>query len=318
MLQSLLLQQKQSIDFFFERLNHFQAENMLGLLENCVGSLVFLGIGKSGKIAEKIAATFSSIGVRSCYIDSLELIHGDLGKIQKGDLCILLSKSGETKELLTIIPYLRQKQVKILAWISQENSSLQKLVDETLILPLDRELCPFNLAPTISSEVQLLFGDLMAVALMRKKKMTLEEYAGNHPAGTIGRLGHCRVEEVMLPEKEVPICYPKDKLKEVLVELSNKKCGCLIVIDEDKVVQGVFTDGDLRRALQKEPGIILEEMMENLMTKKFVAIEKRKSLHEAAQVMQKQRHQWVSVLPVVQDKKLVGLIRLHDVVGANL
>ena len=318
MLKTLLAKQQSSLNFFFQNLDQSQSEKILQTMLNCAGSLIFSGIGKSGMIAEKIAATFSSIGVESFYVSPIDLLHGGLGRVDADDVFICLSKSGETKELLSLIPYLKQKSVKILAWISEDGSSLEKVADLSILLPVDRELCPFNLAPTISAEVQLIFGDLLAVAFMHKKEMSLQDYAKNHPAGSIGKIGNYSVADVMLKDGDLPICYLQDKLKDVLVELSNKRCGCLVVIDEDKKVRGIFTDGDLRRALQSQPASILEEMMENLMTHKFLVIEEKKSLYEAAKVMKKNTNQWVSVLPVVQGSCLVGLVRLHDVIGANL
>jgi arabinose-5-phosphate isomerase len=318
MLQTLLAQQQNSLNFFFENLDRIQSEKILQVMLNCVGSLVFSGVGKSGMIAEKIAATYSSIGVRAFYVSPMDLVHGELGRISSQDVFICLSKSGETKELLALIPYLKQKSVKILGWISQEGSSLGKIVDLSVLLPVDAELCPFNLAPTISAEVQLIFGDLLTVAFMHKQELSLQEYAKNHPAGSIGKIANYKVEDVMLTEGHLPVCYPKDKLKDVLVELSRKRCGCLVVIDQDKKVQGVFTDGDLRRALQNQPAFILEEMMENLMTQKFLCIEEKESLYKAAKVMNIQPNQWISMLPVVREGCLVGIVRLHDVVGVNL
>lgn len=318
MLQTLLTKQQNSLNFFFQKLDNAQAKKILDVMSGCLGSLIFSGVGKSGMIAEKIAATFSSIGVRSFYVSPTDLVHGELGRVSSEDVFICLSKSGETKELLLLIPYLKQKFIKILAWVSQDGSSLQRLADLSILLPVDMELCPFNLAPTISSEVQLIFGDLLTVAFMHKKELSLEEYAKNHPAGSIGKIANYSVADVMLKDEDLPICHPHDKLKDVLVELSNKRCGCLVVVDEDKKVQGIFTDGDLRRALQSQPAFILEEMMKDLMTEKVLVVEEKKSLYEAAKVMKRNATQWVSALPVVQGNCLVGLVRLHDVIGANL
>lgn len=317
-LQELFSIQQSHLNAFFSSVNQAQAEVILKALLDCKGSIFLSGIGKSGIIAEKIAMTMISTGTKAFYLPACNLLHGDIGIIGKDDVFIMISKSGETRELLSIIPYIRNRKALMIAWVSNKESSLAKASDLCMELPVEKELCPFGLAPTTSTIIQLIFGDVLAVALMRKRSFTVEDYAHNHPAGSIGTQITQTVEDVMVKELDLPLCRATDKLKDVLVELSRKKCGCLLIVDEDKKIKGVFTDGDLRRALQNDPQNILEEMMENLMTRQFLSVEKDDLLHNAMKMMQRDEKKWVSILPVVSQEKLVGLLRMHDIVHVQL
>lgn len=317
-LKRLFSAQKKYVEDFFHTIDLDQADNILRVLLSTKGSLFFFGVGKSGIIAEKIAMTMVSTGTKAFYLAVGNIPHGDMGIFSEEDVCIFISKSGETLELLQVFPYVIQKKVTTMAWVSRENSSLANKCDFSIVLPVQQELCPFGLAPTTSTAVQLIFGDILAVALMEKKAFSLEAYARNHPAGSIGNAITTKVEEVMISGSALPICHVEDKLKDVLVEFSNKRCGCLIILDDEKKVQGIFTDGDLRRALQKKSSLVLEEMMQNLMTKQFLSIQKGQFLHDALQVMQQNEHKRVLVLPVMQQAHLVGLVHMHDIIKVNL
>lgn len=316
MLHELIQMQKEYITSFFDSLDLNQSEELISILEKTKGLIFFCGIGKSGFIAEKIAMTFVSLGIKAFYMSATNALHGDIGIVSGDDTVIFLSKSGETKELLELFPFIKEKGAYTVSWICRENSSLERLCDFTLILPLKREVCMFDLAPTTSAGIQLLFGDTVAVELMKRRELTLEEYGKNHPAGLIGRTIRNKVEDVMLKGEKLPICYEDDVLKNVLVEFSRKKCGCVIVISRatDKVV-GVFTDGDLRRALERNTDYLLQEKMESLMTRSFLSIQKNTLLKDAAATMQKDENKWVSTLPVLEKEVLVGLIRMHDIIN---
>jgi len=318
LLQSLFLTQKKYIDYFFTQIDVQQVDKILQQLLSCKGVIFFLGVGKSGIIAEKIAMTMASTGTKAFYLSAMNIPHGDLGVLSADDLCVLISRSGETPELLAILPYLVQKGVKTMAWVSAQKSSLAKRADMSIVLPLEKEICPFGLAPTTSTAIQLIFGDILSVALMQKKAFSLQEYGRNHPSGSIGSLITTKVEDVMISGDALPICFPEDKLKDVLVRLSDKRCGCLVIVDAHHRMQGIFTDGDLRRALQSRSSEILEEMMQNLMTKKYLSIQKDKLLHEAAQIMQKDEKKKVLVLPVLAQDKLIGLLHMHDITRINM
>jgi arabinose-5-phosphate isomerase len=183
---------------------------------------------------------------------------------------------------------------------------------------MEKELCPFGLAPTTSTTVQLLFGDLLAIALMHRKQFDLASYAINHPSGAIGKKTTLSVKELMLKEGEVPLCRIEDRLVDMLVELSNKKCGALIAVNEQKELLGIFTDGDLRRALQTQGPAALDRTMGELITSKPLSIAQDALAWDAVQLMQKDPKKYVMVLPVLNQKQVVGILRMHDLVQAGI
>lgn len=315
-LQSLAEQQRQFINFFFDYLDLEQIEKVLHACLDCKGLIILTGVGKSGIIAEKIAMTLTSTGSRALYLPAANFLHGDIGGMTRDDVILMLSKSGETSELLELIPYVRRKGSKIVTIISDRNSRLAKKGDLTVYLPVEKELCSFDLAPTTSTSVQLLFGDLLAMALMREKGFTLEEFAENHPAGAIGKKITLFVSDLMKTGDELPICGPDEKLVNMIVELSNKRCGCLLIVSQDQTLLGIFTDGDLRRALQEHGAMVLERKMGELMTKSAIFVEPDDLAYQAVKKMQSQR--FVMIAPVLEKNKVVGLIRMHDIVQKGI
>jgi arabinose-5-phosphate isomerase len=318
MIKEILQKQQNLLFHFFENLDAERAESFLRECISCTGVLFFSGIGKSGIIAEKIATTLISTGTRAFFISPTNLLHGDLGMISERDICIFLSKSGETEEILSLIPFLRQRKTRLLSIVSNANSRLSKLSDHAMYLPVLEELCSFNLVPTISTTVQLLFGDLLAVALMQSKQFSLDEYALNHPSGLIGKTLALRVDDLMLKGDQIPLCFPDDLLLSQLVELSNKKSGCLLVTDDKRNLVGIFTDGDLRRSLQKYGADSLQKKLGELMTKNPISIPEGTLAMEALKAMQKNMNRWVQVAPVLKNNEVVGLIRMHDIVQSGL
>lgn len=316
-LKELFTRQKDFLLTFFDRVDFNKVEEIISTILDCKGMIFFSGVGKSGIIAEKLAMTMISTGTKAMYVPPTNALHGDIGIVSREDVFIMLSKSGETQELINLIPYLNQRKVKTVAWVSDKQSRLAKICDLSIELYVEKELCPFDLAPTTSTAIQLIFGDIIAVAIMERKNFSLQDYAKNHPSGDIGKR-MLKVEDIMIDGDKVPLCHIKDKLKDCLVELTNKRCGCLIVTDDHQKIQGIFTDGDLRRAMQKNSTDVLEEMMENLMTKTFLSIPKTYYVHEALSLMQSDSKKWVMVLPVTDKDKLIGLVRMHDAVHLNL
>lgn len=319
MLKELFDKKREYLNHFFESINLQEAEKFLEILRGCRGLMVFTGVGKSGLIAKKIAVTMTSTGSRALYLSPTNALHGDLGILSKEDLFILLSKSGESDELLSLLPFLRNKGVKILGVVSNPKSRLAKACDFTVTLPVMKELCPFNLAPTTSTAIQMIFGDVMAIALMQKSNFTMDQYAMNHPAGSIGKRMTVKVSDLMLVGNHVPLCKPEDKLVDTLVELSNKRCGCVLVIDENKTLQGIFTDGDLRRALLNQGPNVLQMTMKQLMTCSPKFMPPGKLALEAMQLMEADQKNAITCLPVIDDnKKVLGLIKLHDIIQSGL
>ena len=318
MLKKIFQDQEKYIQYFFSHLNMEDVEKFVKICLECPGLLVFSGIGKSGIVAEKIAMTLISTGTKALHLPPTNFLHGDIGILTENDVIILLSRSGDTEELLNLIPFFKKRNAKCLAIVSKPNSRMAKLCDFSICLPLEKELCPFDLAPTTSTEIQLLFGDALAVALMKLKNFRLDDYALNHPSGNIGKKMSMTVEEIMIKGKDIPLCTPDDKLVDVLVELSNKKCGCLLVVDNQKSFLGIFTDGDLRRALQTRGPSVMETKMSDLMTVSALFIQRGSLAWDAKKLMQKDPKKWIMVLPVLEDRKAVGVIRMHDIVQAGL
>lgn len=319
MLKELMENGKQYIDHFFQHLDLDATERLLDELENCKGTLFFSGIGKSEVMAKKIAVTMTSTGTRALFMAPTNALHGDIGILHPDDLFIMLSRGGETEELLNLVPYVRNKGVKTIAIVSDASSRLSRLCDISIGLPLARELCPFNLVPTTSTQIQMIFGDLLTIALMKRKNFTLDQYAENHPSGKIGRRITTKVEDLMLCGEAVPTCGPDQLLLNALVELSKKRCGCVMVIDKEKNLLGIFTDGDLGRALNVHGSDVLQSPMSKMMNTHPRSISKDKLAWEALQEMESKPGHPITVLAVTDESsKLLGVIKMHDILQAGI
>jgi arabinose-5-phosphate isomerase len=319
MLKELFEKEREILTHFFDHIDLQAAENMFDMLKACKGMVITTGVGKSGLIAEKIALTMTSTGSRAFFLSPTNAMHGDMGIVSKEDVFLMISKSGESDELLQMIPFLRNRGVKPIAIVNQANSRLAKACELCMVLPMEKELGPFDLVPTTSAVTHLIFGDILAVALMTHKNFSLLDYAMNHPAGRIGRRLTLRVQDLMLKGRDVPLCRPKDKLVDTLVELSNKRCGCVLVVDDQQKLLGIFTDGDLRRSLQKLGPQALETSMQEVMTKTAKFIKSDEMASQALITMEADQKHPVSVLPVVDEVlKVVGLIKMHDIVQSGL
>ena len=319
MLKELFAIEKNVLNKFFDTLDIQASEELLQILQDCKGLMFFTGVGKSGLVAEKIALTMTSTGSRAFYLSSANALHGDIGIVTDQDVFVMLSKSGESDELLQMIPFLRNKGVKLIAIVNQANSRLGKACDISIVLPMEKELCPFDLAPTTSTVIQMIFGDVLAIALMSLRRFSLAEYAMNHPAGRIGRRLTLKVKDLMLVNEAIPICYPQQKLMDILVELSDKKCGCVLIVKPDQYLQGIFTDGDLRRALQELGSAALETILQELMTKTPRTIGPQELAVHALQVMEGDQKKPITVLPVIsEDRKVVGIVKMHDIIQSGL
>ncbi len=317
-LKRIFEQQQSYLNHFYQHLDQERAGAFFDACLQSQGLLVLTGVGKSGIIAEKIAMTLTSTGTKAIFLPPTNFLHGDIGIVSESDTVIFLSKSGETEELLSLIPFVRKRKAKTLAIVSNPQSRLGKICDQSIYLPVEKELCPFDLAPTTSTAVQLLFGDVLAMALMRAKSFSVDGFAQNHPSGTLGKKMTLTVEELMLKGQEIPISSSEARLVDQLVELSNKKCGCLLITDETQQLLGIFTDGDLRRALQNQGPGVLEMPLKQLMTHSPLSVEPQMLAWDALKVMQKTPQRWIMVLPVVQANKIIGILRLHDIIQAGL
>jgi len=318
MLEKIFNEQKQYLTHFFDHLDMDRSEAVLKACQSVRGWVVLTGVGKSGIVAEKIAMTLVSTGTKALFLPAMNFLHGDIGVIGSEDLVLLLSKSGETEELLDLLPHLKRRGAKTCAIVSNLNSRLASQADLAVSLPVEKELCPFDLAPTTSTEVQLLFGDALAIALMKSKGFSLQAYGENHPSGTIGKKTTMTVDDIMIHGNGIPLCKPEDKLVDVLVELSNKKCGCLLVTDDSLNLKGIFTDGDLRRSLQALSSNVLDRTLSEVMTCSALSVQKGTLAWDAMKLMQRDPKKWIMVLPVVENQKVVGILRMHDIIHSGI
>ncbi|KAL6559329.1 putative arabinose 5-phosphate isomerase [Orobanche gracilis] len=232
--------QQKYLNHFFQNLDLSQTLTFTQTLLDAKGTIFFTGVGKSGFVAQKISQTLVSLGIKSGFLSPVDALHGDIGILSSVDLLVLFSKSGNSEELTKLVPCAKAKGVYLISVTSVESNALVRLCDLNVHLPLERELCPFDLAPVTSTAIQMVFGDTVAIALMGARNLSKEEYAANHPAG---------VKDLMKKKEELPLCREGDLIMDQLVELTSKGCGCLLVIDDDYHLLGTFTDGDLRRTL---------------------------------------------------------------------
>ncbi len=282
------------------------------------GKVVVTGIGKSGRIAEKLAATFSSTGTPALFLHPVEAAHGDLGIYSPGDPTILISKSGTTAELLCLIPILRERESPLIGILGNVSSPLSKQVDVVLDASVQAEADPHNLTPTASTSVALALGDALAIALMLARKFKLQDFARNHPAGQLGRNLRISVGEVMKVNDQIAWATVEDPLKCAIIAMTEHPLGAACVISQDRKLVGLLTDGDVRRALQVHDEI-RGLRVGDAMTRNPVTIHPGVSLHEALQVMENRPSQ-ISVLPVIDATtgRCLGLLRLHDVYQAGM
>lgn len=313
MLKRLFDDQRRYLHHFFDAIDLGSAQRILEKLLSCKGALIFSGVGKSGHIAEKITATFLSTGTRAFYLSPANALHGDIGFISPQDIFIAFSKSGGSQELLDLLPHVQRKGAATIAVVSASHSKLARMSDLSMILPVEREICPYDLAPTTSTAAQLIFGDCLAVALMQAKQFSMSEFAANHPGGILGRKITLKVADLMLKDDAIPLCRPTDQLMDVLHELSAKRCGCLLIADDNRILKGIFTDGDLRRAIQSKGPDALRARLSELMTSSPKSISPDAIAIEAVKRMEEDPSRMIMVLPVLQEGRVIGLLRMHDI-----
>lgn len=278
------------------------------------GKIITLGIGKSGHIAKKVSATLSSTGSASSFINAGEALHGDIGGINKNDAVIIFSHSGETEEIIDLIPFLRSSGCEFFSITGSRDSFIAKNSLINLDTGISEEACPLDLAPTTSTTASLALGDAIAVALLEAKNFKSDDFAKSHPGGKLGKRLITTVEDLMAKNKDLPVVSRDMTLSDTLIEISSKGLGVALVVEKKRLV-GIFTDGDLRRTLNqvKDP---LNKKIENYMTKRTKTILKNKLAIEALDIMQKNK---IYSIAVVDSKKVpVGIIRMHDLVEAGL
>ncbi len=290
-------------------------EKAVEILSCCDSKIIVTGVGKSGVIAQKIAQTIVSTGTVAVFVHPSDALHGSLGVITKGDVVIALSNSGETDEILMLLPTLKNRGIRLISIVGNLNSTLARQSDAVLDASVDKEACPLNLAPTTSTTVALAIGDALAMTLMETKHLTAEDFAANHPAGRLGKRLTLRVANLM---HESPNVAPESSWLEVVKSISKYALGAVNVVDESEKLIGIITDGDLRRTIEKTaPEEFSGLRAEQMMTRNPIAASPEMFAFDALQLMENRPSQ-ISVLPVVENEKCVGLLRVHDIVRSGL
>lgn len=314
--REILKLEAQAIEQTAEKLDKDSVEKAVSMLAECRSKVIVTGVGKSGNIAQKIAATLTSTGTAAIFVHPSDALHGGLGIVTEGDVVIALSNSGETAELLTILPTLKSRKTPIIAIVGNKDSNLARYAEIVLDASVEKEACPLNLAPTTSTTVALAIGDALAVTLMRAKSMTAEDFAVNHPAGRLGRRLTVKVSDLM---RQSPSVTCQSNWLEIVKAISKYALGAVNVVTDDGRLSGIVTDGDLRRAIEKTEGGNLSNLTcEQMMTKNPVVAAPEMLAYDALRLME-ERPQQIAVLPVVDERGIcVGLLRLHDIVRSGI
>tara|TARA_Y100000589_G_scaffold329778_1_gene377448 strand:+ start:39777 stop:40766 length:990 start_codon:yes stop_codon:yes gene_type:complete len=324
-LTDCLILEAESIKASIKNLSNEEVERTFQLFSESKlnkSKLLISGVGKSGIVARKIAATFSSIGLISLYLNPLDALHGDIGIVAENDLVILLSNSGETEELIEIIPHLKNRSTKIIGILGKINSSIAEQCDAILDASVDKEVCPLNLAPTASTSVAMAIGDALVAVWMDREGISFKDFATNHPAGNLGKKLTILAKDLMIPIKDISKINKSTYLPEIIIKLSQNTAGACLVIDieEKSKLIGLITDGDLRRVLQNTPTEKWNKIKaEEFMTYDPITISESVLAIQALEIMERNRKKAISVLPVFsKDNRVLGLLRLHDLVKLGL
>lgn len=297
----------------FSKSKNFNVEELCTNISNCKGKIFITGVGKSGHIANKFAATLSSTGTPSFFIHPAEALHGDLGMIEKNDAILAISKSGESKEICDLIPAIKMKKIDLFSITENVNSTIAKASITHILVKVKREACPNDLAPTSSTTVTLALGDAIAVALLKSKGFTSEDFAKSHPGGKLGKKLTLRTKDLMVPIKKAAVVKDTETIKDLIFEVSEKKQG-IALVKKGAAIVGVFSDGDLRRQLQKN--IQIDKVkLSSVLTKKFKTINSEELVVKAAEKMKSFK---VYTLVVEENKKVVGILTMHDILEANV
>jgi arabinose-5-phosphate isomerase len=273
-----------------------------------------MGMGKSGHIADKLAATLASTGTPSFFVHPGEASHGDLGMISRSDVVVALSNSGKTEEIVSLLPILKNMGIKIIAMTGDNNSKIATASDVHIDVGVEEEACPMNLSPTASTTAALAMGDAIAVALLEKRGFSVEDFAKSHPGGSIGKKLLLLVKDIMHTDKQIPIVFQDQKLAQGLIEMSEKALGMTAVINETGELVGIFTDGDLRRTLEANVDI-QTTLMREVMTQNCITVSPDFLAVKAVEIIQDNK---ITSLAVVEENKIVGALNIHDLFRAGV
>jgi arabinose-5-phosphate isomerase len=281
----------------------------------CDGRIVVIGMGKSGHIASKIAATLASTGTPAFFVHPGEASHGDLGMITAKDLVLALSNSGETDEILTILPLIKRLSLPLISITGNPSSNLAKMATINLDVSVEKEACPLGLAPTSSTTASLVMGDALAIALLQARAFSAEDFARSHPAGSLGRRLLLLTRDIMHTNDKIPMITTSSSLSDALIEMTSKSLGLTAIVDNDQHVVGIFTDGDLRRTLENEHDIHTTNIS-SVMTKDCKTISADCLAVEALNIME--NNKITALLVVNENKSLIGVLHMHDILRAGV
>ncbi|WP_121627733.1 KpsF/GutQ family sugar-phosphate isomerase [Poseidonibacter antarcticus] len=293
----------------------FDIEKAIELIINSKGKLIVTGVGKSGLVGTKIAATLASTGTSSFFLHPTEAMHGDLGMISKEDIVLGISYSGESEELVQILPHLKRFNIPLIAMARNENSTLAKYADVFININVDKEGCPLNVAPMSSTTLTMAMGDALAVCLMKKRDFKREDFASFHPGGSLGKQLFIKVDD-LLRREELPIVSRETKLKDAILKMSEGRIGSVIVTDKDNKVVGLLSDGDLRRALMKDD-FTMDCTVESLASSNPKTLKNKDLLaSDALQVIEDYKIQLLIVTD--NENRLIGVLHIHDLIEAGI
>ncbi len=291
-------------------------EKAVEIIYKSKGRIVVTGMGKSGIVGKKIAATLASTGTPAFFLHPAEASHGDLGMVTSNDVIIAISNSGETEEILGLIPFLKRFNVSIISITGSINSTLSKAADVVLNVSVKEEACPFGFVPTASTTAVMAMGDALAIAILSKRNFKKEDFAFLHPKGSIGKKLFIKVKDLMHTGKNLPLVYKDTPTSKALIEMSSKRLGHAIVIDEKGFLVGVITDGDIRRGLEKHGGKLFEMEAVEVMTKSPKTISEEEMAVKALSVME--RYSITALIIPNQEGKPIGIIHLHDILKEGI
>mgnify|MGYP001333561484 FL=1 len=306
--------EKRAIDALKSRIGG-DFESSCQLILNCSGRVVVVGIGKSGHIARKVAATLASTGTPAIYVHAGEANHGDIGMITKNDVVMAISNSGKTEEIINLLPFLKRNAIPVISLTGDTDSELGLASTVNLDAHVAEEACPLGLAPTSSTTAALVMGDALAMALLEARGFTQDDFASSHPGGNLGRRLLIRVKDIMHSGEKIPMVKTGTPLTEALLEMSKKGFGLTTIVDSDERLKGVFTDGDLRRAIDSEKDL-QTILIDTVMSKNYKFISSNSLATEAALLMQNSN---IYVLIIENDEGFVeGIVKMHDLLEANV
>lgn len=313
--QKVLKTEADAVSALIDKLNS-AFEKAVELIYNSKGRVVVTGMGKSGLVGKKIAATLASTGTPAFFMHPAEASHGDLGMVTSDDVIIAISNSGETEELVGLIPFLKRFNVSLISMTGNPDSTLSKAADVTLDVSVKEEACPFGIVPTASTTAAMAMGDALAVALLTKRGFKEEDFAFFHPGGSLGKKLLIRVKDLMHTGDALPLIYPETSMTKAVMEISSKRLGVAIVADADKKILGIITDGDLRRGIEKWGKPFFDMMAKEVMTKNPKTISEDELAAKALAIME--RHSITSLVVPDGEGRAKGIIHLHDILKQGI